>query len=202
MKSKAAAFIRRHGMIPPRGEGALRRVRRGGQHSHAAPAARARIRRRVRHFNHMIRGAESDRDEEFVRARCAALGVPSRPGGAMCPHLPASAAWAPRRPPASCATAFSRRRRSPARARASRRRTTPPTTPRPSYSISSAAPGLRGMCGIAPVRGNIIRPMLCLDRPEIEGWLRGERHTFRHRLDQPHGGLRPQPHPRPRDRPR
>ena len=28
------------------------------------------------HFNHGLRGAESDRDEAFVRAQCAHLGVP------------------------------------------------------------------------------------------------------------------------------
>ena len=29
------------------------------------------------HFNHGLRGAESDRDEAFVRAQCEKLGVPA-----------------------------------------------------------------------------------------------------------------------------
>lgn len=36
--------------------------------------------------------------------------------------------------------------------------------------------GLKGLCGIAPVRNEIIRPILCLRRGEIEAYLR-ERHT-------------------------
>lgn len=32
--------------------------------------------------------------------------------------------------------------------------------------------GLRGMCGIEPVRGCVVRPLLCLERREIEAYLR------------------------------
>ncbi len=32
--------------------------------------------------------------------------------------------------------------------------------------------GLKGLCGIEPVRGNIIRPLLCLERGEIEEYVR------------------------------
>ena len=32
--------------------------------------------------------------------------------------------------------------------------------------------GLRGLCGIPPVRGNIIRPLLCVTRGEIEEYIR------------------------------
>ena len=32
--------------------------------------------------------------------------------------------------------------------------------------------GLRGLCGMEPVRGRIIRPLLCLEREEIEAYLR------------------------------
>lgn len=32
--------------------------------------------------------------------------------------------------------------------------------------------GLRGLCGIEPVRGDVIRPILCLERGEVEAYLR------------------------------
>lgn len=31
--------------------------------------------------------------------------------------------------------------------------------------------GLKGLCGIAPVRGNVIHPLLCLERREVEAYL-------------------------------
>ena len=38
--------------------------------------------------------------------------------------------------------------------------------------------GLKGMCGIVPVRDNIIRPLLCVGRDEIEAFLQAEQQEF------------------------
>ena len=38
--------------------------------------------------------------------------------------------------------------------------------------------GLRGLCGIPPVRGRIIRPLLCVTRKEIEAYLESRGQTF------------------------
>ncbi len=39
--------------------------------------------------------------------------------------------------------------------------------------------GLTGLCGIKPINGKIIRPLLCLERKEIEEWLSGQGITYR-----------------------
>src|SRR5699024_3191565 len=44
----------------------------------AAPGLNMRV--ECAHFNHCLRGAESDRDEAFVRSLCARLGVPAHFG--------------------------------------------------------------------------------------------------------------------------
>lgn len=56
------------------------------------------------HFNHGLRGAESDRDEAFVRAQCEKLGVPFYAGARRC--CVRARAWAPRLPRVSCAMRF------------------------------------------------------------------------------------------------
>lgn len=39
--------------------------------------------------------------------------------------------------------------------------------------------GLKGLCGIAPVMGAVIRPILCLERQEVEAYLRERRISWR-----------------------
>ena len=39
--------------------------------------------------------------------------------------------------------------------------------------------GLRGLCGMEPVRGDLIRPLLCVRRQEILDWLREQGHSWR-----------------------
>ncbi len=38
--------------------------------------------------------------------------------------------------------------------------------------------GLKGLCGIPPVRENIIRPLLCIERREIEGYLKEQEQKY------------------------
>lgn len=55
------------------------------------------------HFNHGLRGAESNRDEAFVRTQCAHLGVPFYAGAATSRPC---AAWARRALRGNCAMRF------------------------------------------------------------------------------------------------
>ena len=124
------------------------------------------------HYNHGIRGEESDRDEEFVKNACAELNVTfvSRRG-----DVPAyarehgigteEAARILRYEfLADCAHEMGCTKIATAHNAMDNAETMLMNLLR--------GTGLRGMGGIAPVRGNIIRPILCLDRPEIEAYLR------------------------------
>ena len=96
----------------------------------------------------------------------------------MCPHLPASAAWASEEAARVMRYGFLEKT---ALARSCARIATAHNAADNAETVILnliRGTGLRGMCGIAPVRGNIIRPMLCLDRPEIEGWLREKGISF------------------------
>ena len=178
MKSKAAAFIRRHGMIPP-GAKVLCAVS-GGADSIAMLHLLLELGYDVEcaHFNHMIRGAESDRDEEFVRARCAALGVPFTAGRGDVPAFARERGMGTEEAARVMRYGFLEET---ALARSCERIATAHNAADNAETVILnliRGTGLRGMCGIAPVRGNIIRPMLCLDRPEIEGWLREKGISF------------------------
>ena len=118
------------------------------------------------HFNHQLRGAESDRDEAFVRALCAELGVVLHAGSGD------------------------------VRARAAKTHESVEEAARAlRYAFFSSLPGLiatahtqddnletvllnltrgtglAGLCGIPPKRDSFIRPMLAVSRAEIEACL-------------------------------
>lgn len=119
------------------------------------------------HFNHHLRGAESDRDEAFVRELCASLDIPLHSGGGD------------------------------VRARAAKTHESVEEAARAlRYAFFSSLPGLiatahtqddnletvllnltrgtglAGLCGIPPKRERFIRPMLTVSRAEIEAYIR------------------------------
>ena len=118
------------------------------------------------HLNHQLRGAESDRDEAFVRNLCDSLGV---------------------RLTVSRADVLSRCKQTGERVEEAAR------VLRYQFFESLGKPvatahtqddnletvllnlvrgtALRGLCGIPPKRGRIIRPMLCVSRAEVTAYL-------------------------------
>lgn len=114
------------------------------------------------HFNHHLRGAESDRDEAFVRDFCRGYGIPLHvSGGTVLPGdkgLEAAAREARyaflRGLPGKVATAH-----------------TADDNAETLLLRLIRGTGLRGLGGIPPVSGNIVRPMLTVTRREVEDFL-------------------------------
>ena len=114
------------------------------------------------HFNHNLRGAESDRDEAFVREFCEGYGIPLHVGsGTIVPSkkgLEAAARDARyaflRTLPGKIATAH-----------------TADDNAETLLMHLVRGTGLKGLGGIMPQNGNIIRPMLSITRQEIEDFL-------------------------------
>lgn len=118
------------------------------------------------HFNHQLRGEESDRDEAFVRTLCAELGVvlhvdngDVRARAAKTHESVEEAARALRYAffsslPGLIATAH-----------------TQDDNLETVLLNLTRGTGLAGLCGIPPKRESFIRPMLAVSRAEIEAYL-------------------------------
>ncbi len=114
------------------------------------------------HFNHHLRGGESQRDEEFVRSFCHQYDIPLHLG-------------------AGIVTAGKKGLEAAARdARYAFLKTLPGKIATAHTADDNAetvlmhmirGTGLKGLGGITPVHGKIIRPMLTVTRQETEGFL-------------------------------
>lgn len=128
------------------------------------------------HFNHHLRGEESNRDEAFVRSLCDRLDIPLTVGeGNIVPGekgLEAAAREARyaflRTLPGKIATAH-----------------TADDNAETVLMHLLRGTGLKGLGGITPVHGRIIRPMLTVTRQEVENFL--EEYCLRHIEDSSNG---------------
>ncbi|MCD7755110.1 MAG: tRNA lysidine(34) synthetase TilS [Firmicutes bacterium] len=120
------------------------------------------IRLQAAHFNHHLRGAESDRDAEFVRAFCQQFQIPLSVGSGSVrageKGLEAAARDARYQfltaQPGKIATAH-----------------TADDNAETVLMHLVRGTGLRGLGGIAPVSGRLIRPMLTCTRQQVEAFL-------------------------------
>lgn len=128
------------------------------------------------HFNHHLRGAESDRDEAFVTDFCGRYDIPLHLGsGRIVPGkkgLEAAARDARyaflRRLPGKVVTAH-----------------TADDNAETVLMRLIRGTGLKGLGAIAPVSGNVIRPMLTVTRDDVEAFL--EEYALPHVEDSSNG---------------
>lgn len=125
------------------------------------------------HYNHGIRGGESDRDETFVREFCAGEGIP------FCAEKGDAAAYAAAQGLSvedgarKLRYAFLEKTAREAGAAVIATAHTAEDNAETLLLNLVRGTGLRGLGGIPPVRGNIVRPMLEVTRAEIESYMAG-----------------------------
>ncbi len=166
MLNKLAGFIREQGLIRP-GEVVICAVS-GGTDSVALLFAlyllreKLEIRLEAAHFNHGLRGEESQRDEAFVRDFCRDYGIALHVGAARVTPGKKGLEAAAREAryaffhtlPGKVATAH-----------------TADDNAETVLMHLIRGTRLKGLGGIAPARGNVIRPMLTITRRETEAFL-------------------------------
>ena len=166
MLNKLTAFIRTHHQIQP-GDHVICAVS-GGADSVALLFGLYLLREKLQftlsaaHFNHQLRAEESDRDEAFVRALCDRYDIPLAVG------------TAPVTPGKKGLEAAARDARYSFFATLSGKIATAHTAGDNAETVLMhlvRGTGLSGLGGIAPVSGNLIRPMLGITRQEVLDFL-------------------------------
>ena len=114
------------------------------------------------HFNHHLRGEESQRDEDFVRDFCARYDIPLHVGGGQV------------QPGKKGLEAAARDARYAYLQSLDGKIATAHTADDNAETVLLhliRGTGLKGLGGIAPKRGKLIRPMMSTTRQEVEGFL-------------------------------
>ena len=166
MLNKLTAFVREYDMIAP-GDRIICAVS-GGADSVALLFAlyllkeKLGIRLEAAHFNHHLRGEESQRDEQFVRDFCGRYDIPLHVGGARVTAGEKGLEAAAR----DARYAFLRS--------LDGKIATAHTADDNAETVLLhliRGTGLKGLGGITPVSGRIIRPMLSVTRADVEAFL-------------------------------
>jgi len=119
------------------------------------------------HFNHRLRGSESDRDEAFVREHCIARGVPFFPGGGDVRMYASRNGLGLEEAARDMRYGFFFETAEKTGAeRIATAHTMDDNTETMLLNLVRGT-GTNGLSGIPPVRDNIIRPMLHVSRDEV-----------------------------------
>ena len=171
LEQQAARTIARYNMLSP-GQPVLAALSGGADSVALVCVLRALgYPLRAYHLNHCLRGAESERDADFVRALCARLDIP------LTLEREDAAAYAAGRhesiETAARALRYARLNRCAAQygiARIATAHTADDNLETMLFHLARGT-GTRGFAGIPPVRGAVIRPLWTATRAEIEQYL-------------------------------
>lgn len=123
------------------------------------------------HYNHCLRGAESDRDELFVKSLCKKMGIKCLVGRGDVAAFACNSGMGIEEAARTLRYEFlsetGKREGCNAVATAHNADDNAETV----LLNMARGTGLKGLCGIPPVRGNFIRPLLQISRAEIEEYL-------------------------------
>lgn len=122
------------------------------------------------HLNHRLRGAESERDEAFVRALCARWGLPLVVESAPVGELARQRGMTVEQCARELRYAFFRRN-TPEGGKICTAHTLSDNAETALINLTRGT-GLRGLGGIPPVRGNIVRPLILCARGDVEAYCR------------------------------
>lgn len=123
------------------------------------------------HYNHCLRGAESDRDEAFVRSLCAGLGVEAYSGRGEVAAFARENGLGTEDAARRLRYAFLEQTADALGADAIATAHTADDNAETMLLNLARGAGLRGLCGIPPRRGRVIRPILGVTRAEIDAYL-------------------------------
>lgn len=178
MRAEVLAFCRKNALFSP-GERVCCAVS-GGADSVALLtvlhelSGELELRLTAAHFNHCLRGEESERDERFVRALCGRLNVPLTVGRGDVAALTARSGL-------STETAARRLRYAFFDTLDSDRIATAHTAGDNAETVLLQllrGAGLRGLSGIPAARGRFVRPLLGVTRAQLETYLRERGETW------------------------
>ena len=123
------------------------------------------------HFNHLLRGEESDRDEVFVKKLCCDLGIPLHCGrGDVAEYAKAQGIGLEEAARKMRYSFLYSTAKSVNAAKIATAHNADDNAETVILNLTRGT-GLSGLRGIPPVNGIIIRPLLCMTRSEIEAYL-------------------------------